>query len=162
MTDSEPERHCPWCDARAATGDRQCPACGAALAQRDDLGGLLIPGVTAVDPALADLADRPLRITAGASSPTQSAAPALIIGAALGGPVGLAAIGGVAAVAGAELAAARRPGVTSPEDLEAVGRPSESARQVAARLDGESRPGAASEPVVVDGSAGNSDNSTRD
>jgi hypothetical protein len=133
MTDDAPARSCPWCEASAAPDATHCPACGAALAQREDLGGILIAGVTGVDPALADLADRPMRITG--ASPSQGIAPALIVGAAVGGPLGLAAIGGVAAVAGVEYLGARRPGLTAPDGLEAVGRPSEIARAVAERLD---------------------------
>jgi hypothetical protein len=74
-----------------------------------------------------------MRITG--ASPSQGVAPALIVGAALGGPLGVAAIGGVAAVAGAEYLGARRPGLTAPDGLESVGRTSEVARQVAERLD---------------------------
>jgi hypothetical protein len=157
-SDSTQRRHCPWCDAAAAAADTHCPACGAALAQREDLGGILVPGVTAVAPGLADLADRPMRI-AGAS-PTQGIAPALVVGVALGGPLGIAAIGGVAAVAGAEYLGARRPGLTAPDGLESVGRTSEIARQVADRLDRGEPASAAQGPI--DGSPSNSDNSTRD
>lgn len=170
MTDDAPVRRCSWCEATAAANATHCPSCGAALAQREDLGGILVPGVTAVAPGLADLADRPMRITG--ASPTQGMAPALIVGAALGGPLGVAAIGGVAAVAGAEYLGARRPGMTAPDGLENVGRTSEIARQVADRLDrGEPAdrasdapardPGAPADPDV-DGSPSNSDNSTRD
>jgi len=170
MTDDAPVRRCSWCEATAAADATHCPSCGAALAQREDLGGILVPGVTGVDPGLADLADRPMRIT-GASA-TQGVAPALIVGVALGGPLGIAAIGGVAAVAGAEYLGARRPGMTAPDGLENVGRMSETARLVAERLDrGEpaeqSQDSPASDPGTtghpdVDGSPSNSDNSTRD
>ena len=115
MTDHAPVRRCSWCEATAVADATHCPSCGAALAQRDDLGGILVPGVTGVDPGLADLADRPMRITG--PSPSQGMAPALIVGAALGGPLGVAAIGGVAAVAGAEYLGARRPGLTAPGGL---------------------------------------------
>lgn len=47
-------RRCPWCSSPATEGDTHCKACGASLAQRETLDGLSIPGVTAVDPALAD------------------------------------------------------------------------------------------------------------
>ena len=133
MTDDAPIRHCSWCEATADADATHCPSCGAALAQREDLGGILVPGVTGVAPWRADLADRPMRITG--ASPSQALAPALIVGAAVGGPIGLAAIGGVAAVAGAEYLGARRPGLTAPEGLENVGRPSDIARTVADRLD---------------------------
>lgn len=166
MTADAPDRRCSWCEATAPADSTHCPSCGAALAQREDLGGILVPGVTAVEPGLADLAGRPMRITG--ASPMQGMAPALIIGAVAGGPLGLAAIGGVAAVAGAEYLGARRPGLTAPEGLESVGRPSEIARQVADRLDrGDPTDDSADrrgDPVWpdVDGSPSNSDNSTRD
>jgi len=47
-----PAGTCPWCSATNAPGARQCVSCGAAIAQRDDLGGVVIPGVTGVDPNL--------------------------------------------------------------------------------------------------------------
>ncbi len=47
MSHDEPGwRRCAWCEATAPADATTCPACGAALAQRDDLGGLTIPGVT--------------------------------------------------------------------------------------------------------------------
>jgi len=62
-TDGKPEgqngagtpasRSCPWCSAAAPAEATHCPACGAALAERDSLGDMVIPGVTDVDPALA-------------------------------------------------------------------------------------------------------------
>lgn len=42
---------CPWCGHAAGPGCN-CANCGAVLAQREDLGGLVIPGVTSVDPSL--------------------------------------------------------------------------------------------------------------
>jgi hypothetical protein len=148
MTHETPERRCSWCEATASPGATDCPSCGAALAQREDLGGILVPGVTDVDPGLADLADRPMRISG--SSPTQGVAPALFVGAALGGPLGVAVVGGVAGVAGAEYLGARRPGLTAPDGLDGVGRPSEIARLAADRLD-------RGEPVHGDGPGSGSD-----
>jgi hypothetical protein len=43
---------CPWCSTTNAPDARQCRSCGAAIAQREDLGGVLVPGVTGVDPNL--------------------------------------------------------------------------------------------------------------
>jgi hypothetical protein len=43
---------CPWCSAPAATGATRCASCGAAIAQRESISGLVIPGVTTVDPNL--------------------------------------------------------------------------------------------------------------
>lgn len=117
-----PERQCPWCAAAARPDDSVCSACGAALAQRESIGDVLIPGLTGLDPALEDFDKRPLHLRG--PSPSQGVAPALIIGAVAGGPIGLVAIGGVAAVAGAEFLAARHGGPGS-ANLEDVGKPSE-------------------------------------
>jgi hypothetical protein len=60
-------------------------------------------------------------------------APALIVGAMAGGPIGLVAIGGVAAVAGAEFLGTKigGPGGASRDD---VGKPSEVALQALEHL----------------------------
>ena len=97
----QPAPQCPWCGAAVTEGATHCPDCGAAVAQRESIGGLKIAGLTSVDPALEDFDKRPLHLRG--PSPSQGVAPALIIGAAAGGPIGLVAIGGVAAVAAAEL-----------------------------------------------------------
>ena len=47
-----PSGACPWCSARNAPGARQCASCGAAIAQREDLDGVVVPGVTGIDPNL--------------------------------------------------------------------------------------------------------------
>lgn len=131
---SERDRHCPWCSATVAREAAQCPACGAALAQRDSLGGLKISGVTAVDPALEAYAAQPRRLPG--NSPSQAmAVNAIGAAAALPGPIALAAIGGLAGVAALEYMGARRGEGGGPVDLESVGRPSELAREVAERLD---------------------------
>ena len=134
--------HCPWCAAPAAADADRCSACGAALAQRETIGELMIPGLTSVDPALQDFDKRPLHISG--PSPSQGMAPALIIGAMAGGPAGLAAIGGVAAVAAVEYLGAGRGGAGSanPED---VGRPSEVVLQALGRLE---------DGTIVDGPEG--------
>ena len=118
----EPGRHCPWCAAPADEDATTCRECGAALAQRESIGDVRIPGLTSVDPALLDYDKRPMQLRG--PSPSQGVAPALIIGAVAGGPIGLVAIGGVAAVAGAEFLASRRGGGETP-NLEDVGKPSE-------------------------------------
>jgi hypothetical protein len=114
---------CAWCAAPAAPGATRCAECGAALAQRESIGDLRIPGLTSVDPALEDFDKRPLHLRG--PSPSQGVAPALIIGAVAGGPIGLVAIGGVAAVAGAELLGTRVGSGHGAPPLEDVGRPSE-------------------------------------
>jgi hypothetical protein len=140
---------CPWCGAPAATEATNCQTCGAALAQRESIGDLQIVGLTSVDPALQDFDNRPLHLRG--PSPTQGVAPALIVGAMAGGPIGLAAIGGVAAVAAAEyIGAAGGGGGTRPED---VGRPSEVVLQALQRLDAEQSGSAAADGAATGGAA---------
>ena len=123
-------RSCAWCGTPASSPDAtSCASCGAALAQRESIGDLAIPGLTSVDAALQDYDKRPLHLRG--PSPSQGAAPALIVGAMAGGPIGLAAIGGVAAVAAAEFLGTRGGGGAS---LEHVGRPSEVALQALEHL----------------------------
>jgi hypothetical protein len=129
-TDAPPT--CPWCAAPTPQDAARCPACGAALAQREAIGDLRIPGLTSVDPALQDYDKRPLHLRG--PSPSQGMASALIAGAVAGGPVGVAAIGGVAAVAAAEYIGAGRVGHAA-TDLENVGRPSEVILQALDRLE---------------------------
>ena len=117
-------RSCPWCSTIAADDATNCRACGAALAQRETAGDLVIPGLTTIDPALQGLDGRPMRIPG--PSPTQGLADGAVLAAlVIGGPVGLAALGGVAAVAAAEYAGAGRSHAGSPRNLEDVGRPNE-------------------------------------
>ena len=119
-------RTCPWCAAVATPEATACASCGAALAQHESLGDVRIPGLTGVDPALADYANRPMHLRGPSAS--QGVAPALIVGAAAGGPIGAVLIGGVVAVAAAEYLGAKQPGTggTSPGE---VGVPSELALQ---------------------------------
>jgi len=116
------DRTCPWCSEPARAGDTTCGKCGAALAQREDLGGVLIPGLTGVDPALAAFAAQPTHLRG--PSPSQGLATGIIPAAAMGGPAGLAIIGGIAAVAAVEYMSGKGPG-SSTADLESVGKPSE-------------------------------------
>jgi len=117
------ERSCPWCSTPAAMDATTCSSCGAALAQRDSLGDVRIPGLTAVHPALAAADGRPIHLTG--PSPSHGVADAAVAAVVIGGPAGLAILGGIAAVAAAEYAGAKRPGVASPDDFAAIGRPSE-------------------------------------
>jgi hypothetical protein len=134
MTDGDSvDRSCPWCSAPATGDATTCSACGAALAQRESLGDVRIPGLTAVDPALAAVAGRPIHLTG--PSPSHGVADAAVAAVVIGGPAGLAIMGGIAAVAAAEYAGARRPGLGSPDDLAAVGRPSEVALKALERVE---------------------------
>jgi hypothetical protein len=133
---AEAPRTCAWCGAPASSPDAtSCSSCGAALAQRASIGDLAIPGLTAVDAALQDFDKRPLHLRG--PSPSQGMAPALIVGAVAGGPIGLAAIGGVAAVAAAEYLGTRRGGTGSLED---IGRPSEVALRALEHIDETNEP----------------------
>ena len=124
-------RSCAWCGTPEASLEATtCASCGAALAQRESIGDLAIPGLTSVDAALQDYDKRPLHLRG--PSPSQGAAPALIVGAMAGGPIGLMAIGGVAAVAAAEFLGTRRGGSGG---LDEVGKPSEVALRALEHLD---------------------------
>jgi hypothetical protein len=131
-------RECPWCSAPAADEATTCRECGAALAQRESIGDLQIPGVTSIDPALRDLDERPLHLRG--PSPSQGLASGVIVAAAAGGPIGLAALGGIAAVAAAEYAGGGRGSDGQPVDLEALGRPSEAVLQALQKLETEPPP----------------------
>ena len=127
-------RTCPWCSAAASDDATTCSSCGAALAQRESIGDLQIAGLTSVDPALAAVADRPIHL--GGPSASHGVADAAIGAVAIGGPAGLAILGGIAAVAAAEYVGAKRPGAAS-IDLADVGRPSEVALRALERLGSE-------------------------
>lgn len=132
-------RTCAWCSYPAPADATSCPSCGAALAQRESIGDLVIPGVTSVRPDLLDADGRALHIP-GASN-AQGMASGAMIGAMVGGPVGLAAIGGMAVVSAAEYVAASRRSGEGPA-LEDVGRPIEAAAKVAEQLDRDGETGA--------------------
>jgi hypothetical protein len=130
---------CPWCATPAADGATRCASCGAALAQRETIGDLVIPGLTAVDPALKDLDGRPIHLRG--PSPSQGVASGIIVAAAAGGPVGLAILGGVGAIAATEYLGA---GGKDDKSHEHVGETSEAVLQAIERLErGETLPTAA-------------------
>lgn len=145
MTGAGDGRACPWCSAAAAPEDTVCSSCGATLAQRESIGDLVIPGVTDVDPGLRAAADRPLHIPG--ASPSQGIAGGTVIAAAIaGGPIGLAALGGLGALAATEYGAAGAASSGSSEGgidpVQDLGRPSEAALRMLERLDGEGDPAA--------------------
>ena len=125
-------RTCAWCSAAAPVEATTCPSCGAAMAQRETIGDLQLPGLTNVNPALLDAAGRPLHIPG--ASPTQGMAGGVMLAALAGGPVGLAAAGGLAVMGAAEYAMSgrRADGTPSMDDL---GRPSEITLRALERLD---------------------------
>ena len=123
-------RTCAWCATPASDEATTCSSCGAALAQHESLGDVVIPGLTGLDPALEDFEKRPMHLRG--PSPTQGAASGLIVGAAAGGPIGAMVIGGVVALAAAEYLGAKQPG-TDGAAREEVGKPSELALQALQR-----------------------------
>ncbi len=123
---------CAWCSAAAPIDATQCPSCGAALAQRESIGDLLIPGVTSINPALLDYDGRPMHIPK--ASPSQGMASGVMMAAVAGGPIGLAALGGLAVVGAAEYAMAGRGDKDGAPALEDVGRPSAVTLQALDRL----------------------------
>lgn len=137
--DTTAARSCPWCSAPAADAATSCGSCGAALAQRESLGDIAIPGLTSVDPALLAADARPMHLSG--PSPSQGVASGAVAAAMIGGPIGAVALGGMAAVVAAEYLGARRPGIGAPEDLAALGQPSAIALQALEQL--ESRGGGA-------------------
>ncbi len=80
MTEDQAARTCPWCSAAAPEPARQCPACGAALAQRESIGGLAIPGLTTIDPALQAIDGQPIHLRG--PSPSQGMASGVMAGIA--------------------------------------------------------------------------------
>ena len=142
------DRTCPWCSAAATPEATHCAACGAALAQRESLGNVMIPGVTAVHPALAAFAAQPTHVRG--ASPSQAMASGAIVAAVAGGPVGLAAIGGLAAVAAFEYLGTRNADGTGPVDLDSVGKLSGAAQMALERIEREGEP----TPVDIDAVAG--------
>lgn len=160
MTEQTGERHCAWCEAVAGPADTTCPKCGAALAQREDLGGLEIPGVTSVHPELQAAADRPLRIPGPSTS--QGAASGLVVAAAAPGAAGLVIAGGILAVAANEFRGVGPGGLGADHARASVGQPSEAALRMVEQLDAAAASAPGGPGGGVDDSAGNSDNSTRD
>ena len=145
MTDHaqpEPERTCAWCSAPAAAEATHCPAFGAALAQRESLGGVMIPGVTDVHPALAAFDAQPIRMHG--PSPTQGLASGAVVAAVAGGPAGLVALGGIVAVAAVEYLS-NRPDGGGPVDLESVGKLGGVAQMALDRIEREGEPEAPGE-----------------
>lgn len=132
------ERTCPWCSAPAAGEDDRCRSCGAALAQRESIGGLVISGVTAVDPALAAFDAQPRHLRG--PSPSQGIASGVIVAAAGGPQFAIAALGGLAAVAAAEYLGARNANGSGPVDLESVGKPSGATLMALERIEREGEP----------------------
>jgi hypothetical protein len=154
-TEEPAARSCQWCGAAAPVAATTCPGCGAALGERESLGGVVVPGVTAVDPALAAFDAQPWHLPR--SSPTHGMAGGSIAAVAMGGPVGIAALGGLAAVAAVEYLGAKSGDGRDRLGLDALGRPSEAALQMVQKLNAgdPTEPTAATE--ATDATSGNGD-----
>jgi hypothetical protein len=113
---------CPWCAQPAPLGGNYCIKCGAALTQHEDLGGLVVPGVTSVDPAMQSNTYTSSLIKA------QSGASTLSLARSVGGPTAQIA------VAASMLAKDAISGMGRSLDPETVGKPSQAALEMANRL----------------------------
>jgi hypothetical protein len=105
------------------------------MAQRESIAGLVIPGLTNIDPALQAIDGQPIHLRG--PSPTQGMASGAMVAAVVGGPVGLAIVGSLAAGAAVEYLGTRRDRVGVPENLDDLGRPSPTALQALERLERE-------------------------
>jgi hypothetical protein len=129
---------CPWCSAplveAAAT---RCHSCGASVAQRDSLGGMLIPGVTGVDPMLAKLADSSALETVVQLQVASGVPPESLDTGFLGTTAGHHS----SPMAGIVAGIVDLPWEATPDaaDAATIGEPSDTAREVAERLDGGER-----------------------
>ena len=131
----EPPLACPWCAQPATPGATHCSGCGAVMAQREDLGGLLIPGVTAIDPAMQARSYTSSLLGAQSRASTMNA---------------IGSIGGTTAqvaVAAAMLARDGLRGTGAAANPEDVGKPSQAALEMAQRL---RQPGAPTTPIAPD------------
>ena len=117
-----PGRACPWCSAPVPPDATHCPACGDALAQRESIDDLAIPGVTTVDPVLEAYAAQPLHIPL----PTPSSVDPI------GGSINLTGMAELAALAAPDGSRA-----DAPVDPNTVGKPSDAALRAVERLDRE-------------------------
>jgi len=134
-----PPGTCPWCSAANAPEARQCAGCGAAIAQRDDLGGVVVPGVTGVDPNL-------LGTRSSIASPvlrSQGTMGALNAVGQVNATLGLAA---AAAILGQDTV--RGMLGLKDADLDAVGKPSEAALLAAEKLERERAAAAGSQGTL--------------
>lgn len=131
---AQSSRQCQWCDVVVGADIKHCPTCGAALVLRETIGDLVVPGVTHVDPGLSQYAAQPLHIPG--ASPSHSVAGSAV-GAAVvaGGPVGLLALGGLAAVAATEYMTAGAGIAQRQAALDRVGQPSEAVLRMLERLE---------------------------
>jgi hypothetical protein len=115
-------RACPWCGAPAGPTFIHCTNCGAVIDQSDDLGGLLVPGVTGLDPEI-----QRSRLSSPLIAAQGGLASVNMVGAVGGTGMQMA----VAAAILAKEHFTPGPPQVKPEDL---GKPSQVALNVAQRL----------------------------
>ena len=134
----EPPSTCPWCAQPASADAFYCSNCGAVMAQHEDLGGLAIPGVTVVDPAMQARSYTSSLVGSQSRMSTLS-----MIGRAPGGTV-------LQVAAAAAMLASDRArgsgGTVKPDD---IGRPSQAALEMAERLRQPTVPAAAPKPAEL-------------
>lgn len=135
---AEPLTSCSWCAEPAPPGASNCPNCGAVMAQHEDLGGLVIPGVTAVDPAMQARSYTSLVVGSQARMSTLS-----MIGSAPGGTVIQVA------AAAAMLASDRARGFGGSANPDDIGKPSQAALEMAERLRQPTVPAAPPSPAEI-------------
>lgn len=119
-------RRCPWCSREVGADALTCPSCGAAVAQRESIGGLVLPGITSVDQAYdgsVSVLTRTALVTADPARPRMGVR---------GGQGGLLAATG-AVVAGGYLK--RALGEATPGDPKRLSRSSEPALRSSEALD---------------------------
>jgi len=119
----EPPSECPWCAQPASPNAYYCSSCGAVMAQHEDLGGLAIPGVTVVDPAMQARTYR--------SSVIGSQARISTLNTIGNGPGGTMV---QVAAAAAILAGDSVRGLGGSANVEEIGKPSQSALEMSERL----------------------------
>lgn len=131
----DPPAACPWCGLPATADADDCPGCGAVMAQREDLGGLAIPGVTTVDPAM-----QPRPYTSSVLGAQSRMSTISMVGA----------VGGTKAqvvLAAALLVKDGIGGTGASARPEEVGKPSQAALEMAQRLRQPVRPAVPPDPV---------------
>lgn len=114
---------CPWCAEPASPNGFYCPNCGAVMAQYEDLGGLTIPGVTVVDPAM-----QARTLTSSVVGSQSLMSTISLVGSDPGGTM-IQVAAAAAFLAGDTVRGLG--GTVNPED---VGKPSQSALDMAQRL----------------------------
>lgn len=137
--EQEPTVECPWCSTGAAPGATHCTGCGAVMAQRESLGGMIIPGVTDVDPGM-----RVPTVTGSAIS-AQARMSTISMAGRIGGTSAQ-----VAVVAGMLAKDSLSGMFQAAPNIEDVGKTSQAALDMAARLSAGAEPEATTNAAAGD------------